>query len=58
MAFNGNRLPSDDGYDRDIASILNERRRMALAEIDNAPFSSVRSLVCGTTSPLIPDGSM
>lgn len=41
MAFNGNRLASEDDCDRDMASILNERRRVALAEMDNAPFSSV-----------------
>lgn len=47
MAFNANRLASEDGdCDRDMASILNERRRVALAEMDNAPFSWFHVKLC------------
>ncbi|KAL4073050.1 major facilitator superfamily domain-containing protein [Scleroderma yunnanense] len=45
MAFNGN-LASDNDSDRRSAISPDERRRVALAEIDNAPFSWFHVKVC------------
>lgn len=52
MALSENEKNSHDSYpgvtnsQDDVAQILDERRRAALAEIDNAKFSCVFSFMC------------